>query len=219
MKRSSNIRISTLSTMLICSVLAFIFLSGCGKKTDTSDSQNNQSQNANNTNATNVSDAVNQAMGMATGNTAHKSATHAVASATLAGFLPNLSGFTAHEPSTSSANFNGIEWSTAERQFDNGDKHVKVTLADYNYAAGLTAAYSMLASYSMEDENQLQHGEKFGSYPGWVTWHKKSNDGQIGVIVGDRIYLIVEGSGGVSLDDLRAIVDQVNLDGVARAAS
>jgi hypothetical protein len=52
-----------------------------------------------------------------------------------------------------------------------------------------------------------------------VTWHKKSNDGQIGVIIGDRIYLMIEGSGGVSLDDLRAIVGQVNLDGVAKAAS
>jgi hypothetical protein len=208
MKKSSFLRFSLLSA-----ALSFVFFTGCSKKSETaanSDSSNNANTAAN---------MVTQAMNAASTGAAHKSAAHSVPSATLAGFLPNLSGYTAHEPSTSSANFNGIEWSTAERQFDNGDKHVKITLADYNYAAGLTAAYTMLMNYSMEDENQIQHGEKFGSYPGWVTWHKKSNDGQIGVIIGDRIYLMIEGSGGVSLDDLRAIVGQVNLDGVAKAAS
>ncbi|HZK76085.1 MAG TPA: hypothetical protein VFD13_04180 [Candidatus Kapabacteria bacterium] len=210
MKKASILRFSLLSA-----ALAFVFFTGCSKKTDTANQDTSQSAN----NPNNAASTVTQALGMANAGATHKSATHSVPSATLVGFLPNLSGYTAHEPSMSSANFNGIEWSTAERQFDNGEKHVKVTLADYNYAAGLTAAYSMMANYSMEDENQLQHGEKFGSYPGWVTWHKKSNNGEIGLIVGDRIYLMIEGSGGVSLDDLRAIVNQVNLDGVAKAAS
>jgi|SRR5665213_884440 len=208
MKKASILRFSILSA-----ALCFVFFTGCSKKSDTAANPDSSD------NAKNVANAVTQAMGAANAGAAHKSATHSVPSATLAGFLPNLSGYTAHEPSTSSANLNGIEWSTAERQFDNGDKHVKVTLADYNYAEGLTAAYTMMMNYSMEDENQIQHGEKFGSYPGWVTWHKKSNDGEIGVIIGDRIYLMIEGSGGVSLDDLRSIVGQVNLDGVAKAAS
>lgn len=205
MKKASILQFSLLSA-----ALCFVFFTGCSKKSDTA---------ANSDSSNNVANAMTQAMGAANAGATHKSATHSVPSATLASFLPNLGGYTAHEPSTSSANFNGVEWSTAERQFDNGEKHVKITLADYNYAAGLTAAYTMLMNYSMEDENQIQHGEKFGSYPGWVTWHKKSNDGEIGVIVGDRIYLMIEGSGGVSLDDLRAIVNQVNLDGVAKAAS
>ncbi len=184
---------------------------GCGKKSDTAQDQT-QTPNANN-----VAQQMTNAMG---GNgAAHKSAVHAVPSTTLSGLLPDVGGFTAHDPSTSSANFNGIEWSVASREFDNGPKHIKITLADYNYAEGLTAAYTMLANYSMEDENQIQHGEKFGDYPGWIEWHKKSNDGQIGVIVKDRIYLVVEGSGGVTLDDLRAVVGKINLDGVARAAS
>lgn len=211
MKKASILRFSLLSA-----ALCLVLFTGCSKKSDTA-ANSDSSNNANNANS--VANAMTQAMGAAGAGAAHKSAAHAVPSATLASFLPSLSGFTAHDPSTSSANFNGVEWSTAERQFDNGSKHVKITLADYNYAAGLTAAYSMLANYSMEDENQIQHGEKFGRYPGWVTWHKKSNDGEIGVIIGDRIYLMIEGSGGVSLDDLRAIVNQVNLDGVAKAAS
>jgi hypothetical protein len=114
---------------------------------------------------------------------------------------------------------NGIEYSMASREFDNGTKHLKVTIADYNYLENLTAAYAMLTNFSSEDENELQHGEKFGSYPGWVTWHKKANDGEIGVIIADRVYLIVEGSGGISLDDLRGIVNQMNLDGIAKPAS
>ena len=214
MKRASIIHIAFLFAM-------FAFVAGCGKKSDTANDQNNQNgnnQNANN-NANNAANALNQAMGGAGANGAHKSATHSIPSATLASFLPSPSGYTGHEPSTSSANFNGIEWSVAERQFDNGDKHIKVTLADYNYAAGLTAAYSMMANFSSEDENSLQHGEKFGSYPGWVQWQKKSNNGTVGVIVNDRIYLIVEGNGGPTLDDLRAVVNSMNLDAIAKATS
>jgi hypothetical protein len=214
MKRASIINIAFLFAM-------FAFVAGCGKKSDTANDQNNQngnSQNANN-NTNNAANAINQALGGAGGNAAHKSATHSVPSETLAGFLPSPSGYTGHEPSKSSANFNGIEWSVAERQFDNGDKHIKVTLADYNYAQGLTAAYSMLANFSSEDENSLQHGEKFGSYPGWVQWQKKSNNGTVGVIINDRIYLIVEGNGGPTLDDLRAVVNSMNLDAIGKAAS
>jgi hypothetical protein len=209
-------RTSTLNIALLFAV--FSLVAGCGKKSDTADTQNNQ--NANNQNGgNNAANALSQAMGAATGNAAHKSAEHSVPSATLAGFLPSPSGYTGHEPSTSSANFNGIEWSLAERQFDNDQKHIKVTLADYNYAAGLTAAYSMLANFSSEDENQLQHGEKFGSYPGWVQWQKKANTGTVGVIINDRIYLIVEGSGGVTLDDLRGVANSMNLDAIGKAAS
>jgi hypothetical protein len=211
MKRASIFTIALLFAM-------FLFAAGCGKKADTTNDQNNQNQNANN-NANNAANALNQAMGAATGNAAHKSAEHSIPSATLAGFLPSPSGYTGHEPSTSSANFNGIEWSVAERQFDNNPKHIKITLADYNYAAGLTAAYSMLANFSSEDENQLQHGEKFGSYPGWVQWQKKANSGTVGVIVNDRIYLIIEGSGGATLDDLRGVANSMNLDAIAKAAS
>jgi hypothetical protein len=198
----------------------FIFAAGCGKKSDTANDQNNQNaanQNGNNA-ANNAANALSQAMGGGA-NGAHKSAEHSVPPATLAGFLPSPSGYTGHEPSTSSANFNGIEWSVAERQFDNGNQHIKVTLADYNYAAGLTAAYSMLANFSSEDENQLQHGQKFGSYPGWVQWQKKANSGTVGVILNDRIYLIVEGNGGPTLDDLQAVVNSMNLDAIAKSAS
>jgi hypothetical protein len=216
MKRASIINIAFL-------VAIFALANGCGKKSDTADNQNNQNNQATGTNANNAANnaanALSQAMGGAGGNAAHQSAAHSVPSATLASFLPSPSGYTGHEPSTSSANFNGIEWSVAERQFDNGNQHIKVTLADYNYAAGLTAAYSMLANFSSEDENSLQHGEKFGSYPGWVQWQKKSNNGQIGVIINDRIYLIIEGNGGPSLDDLRAVANSMNLDAIAKAAS
>src|SRR5580692_8262235 len=90
----------------------FIFVAGCGKKSDTANDQNNQNaanQNGNNA-ANNAANALSQAMGGGA-NGAHKSAEHSVPPATLAGFLPSPSGYTGHEPSTSSANFNCIEWS------------------------------------------------------------------------------------------------------------
>ncbi len=211
MKRSPIINLALLFTV-------FALASGCGKKSDTANDQNTAAQNATGA-ANNAANAISQAMGGATGGAAHQPAAHSIPSSTLAGFLPSPSGYTGHEPSTSSANFNGIEWSIAERQFDNGNSHIKVTIADYNYAAGLTAAYSMLANFSSEDENQLQRGEKFGSYPGWVQWQKKANSGTVGVIINDRIYLIVEGNGGPSLDDLRAVVNSINLDAIAKSAS
>lgn len=224
MAQTSNFKTSlkTVSTMAVV-VAAIFFANGCGNKSN--DAQNASSQNGSNStgqnggNANNPANALSQALGGAAGNAQHQSNAHAIPTTTLSGLLPSPGGYTAHDPSTSSANFNGVEWSIASREFDNGQKHVKVTLADYNYVQGLTAAYSMLTNFSSENEEELQHGEKFGSYPGWVTWHKKSNNGEIGVIVNDRVYLIVEGSGGVTLDDLRGVVGQMNLDAVAKAAS
>src|SRR6266700_2372205 len=110
MKRSSIINLLVLST-------AFFMMSGCGKKNDAAE---NQAQAA-----SDAAKAVSQAMGGSSA-TAHKPAAHAVPSTTLSGLLPNVGGYTAHEPSTSSANLNGIEWSVAEREFDNGEKHIKV---------------------------------------------------------------------------------------------
>ena len=194
--------------------------SACGKKNDADQAaQNAQTAQNASQNANNAANAMNQAMNAATGAGAHKSNAHAIPSSTLSGMLPTPSGYTAHDPSTQSLSMNGIEYSMASREFDNGQKHLKVTLADYNYLENLTAAYAMLTNFSSENENELQHGEKFGSYPGWVTWHKKANDGEIGVIVADRIYVIVEGSGGVTLDDLRSVANGMNLDAIAKAGS
>ncbi|SRR5579883_606034 len=192
---------------------ALVFAVGCGKKNDSASTDS--AATANNI-AKTVSDAMNGASG---GAAQHKSSAHALPSDKLASFLPQLSGFTAKEPEKASMNVQGTEWSSASQEFNNGDKSIKISILDYNYIAGLTAAYTMAMNINMENGEELHKGEKFGNYPGWVEWKKKANEGTIGVIVNDRVFVVVEGRNGVSLDDLRAALGKVDLDGIGKAAS
>src|SRR3954468_9104708 len=108
---------TTIISIFLYAAFVVGLTTSCGKKTETAETQ-----------AQAAAEAAQKMAQSMTGNTAnggaaHKPATHAIASSTLGGLLPNVSGFTAHEPSTSSAKFNEVEWSTAEREFENGEKH------------------------------------------------------------------------------------------------
>ena len=194
---------------------ALLFAAGCGKKSDTvqNDSSNHPQSPGD------IANGVTNAMTAATGKADHKPAEHALPSDKLASFIPSLSGFTAQEPEKASMNFSGTEYSSASQEFRNGGKNIKVGIFDYNYIQGLSAAYAMAVNMNIENGEQLHRGEKFGNYPGWIEWNKKSNDGTIGVIVNDRIFIIVEGHNGVSLDDLRSVMGKLDLDGIAKAST
>jgi hypothetical protein len=206
---------ATLRFVLVSSA-TLLFAAGCGKKNDAAHNDTVAHASPND-----VSNTIANAMNAASGNTSgtHTSATHAVPSDKLAGFLPTISGFNAQDPEKASMNFSGTEYSSASQEFRNGEKNIKVSILDYNYIQGLSAAYAMAINMNIENGEELHHGEKFGNYPGWVDWNKKSNDGTIGIIVNDRIFIIVEGRSGVSLDDMRAVVSKLDLDGIAKASA
>ncbi len=150
---------------------------------------------------------------------ANKTPGVAVPAKTLAGFLPKLSGYeTEGEPETMEMDMNGAKYTHATAKYRNGDKQINVSIFDYNYIAGLTAAYATMMNMNMETNDESWHSEKIGGFPAWIDWKKKSNEGTIGVVVNDRIFCIVEGHDGITQDELKAAAAGINLSGIASAA-
>ena len=185
-----------------------IGISGCSKKED-------QAQKA----AEEMTKSMQQMQKNVAGSNAGKSPGIAVPAKTLAGFLPSVSGYSAKgEPETMEMEMNGAKYSHAMQTYENGDKRIKVSILDYNYIAGLSAAYGMMMNMNLETNDESMHSEQFGGNPGWVDWKKKSNSGTVGVVVGDRIYVVVEAQNGATLDDLKSVANSVNYSAIASAA-
>jgi hypothetical protein len=142
-----------------------------------------------------------------------------IPSKTLAGFLPSVSGFTPKgEPETMEMDFQGAKYAHANQTYENGDKRITVSILDYNYIAGLSAAYSAMIGMSFETNEESLHSEQFSGNPGWISWKKESKTGTVGVFVNNRIFVIVEGHDDVSLDDLKSVANSINYSGIASAA-
>jgi len=199
-----------IGSVLVVAALVFI-LSSCGKKEDDAQKAAEQASKSMQQMAQNMAGGANGA--------ANKTPGVAVPAKTLAGFLPSVSGYTAKgEAETMEMEMAGAKYSSATQSYENGDKRIKVSILDYNYIAGLSAAYGMMMNMSMETNEESMHSEKFSGNPGWVNWKKKSNEGTVGVVVADRIYVIIEAEHGVTLDELKSVAGGVNYSGIASAA-
>jgi protein involved in sex pheromone biosynthesis len=199
-----------IGSLLLVATLVFI-LSSCTKKEDDAQKAVEQASKSMQQMAQNMAGGANGA--------ANKTPGVAVPAKTLAGFLPSVSGYTAKgEPETMEMEMAGSKYSHATQEYQNGDKRIKVNILDYNYIAGLSAAYGMMMNMSLETNEESMHSEKFNGNPGWVDWKKKSNNGTVGVVVADRIYVIVEAEEGASLDELKSVANSINYSGIASAA-
>ncbi len=142
-----------------------------------------------------------------------------IPSKTLAGFLPSVSGYTSKgEPETMEMDFQGAKYAHANQTYENGDKRITVSILDYNYIAGLSAAYSAMMGMSYETNEESLHSEQFSGNPGWISWKKGSKTGTVGVFVNNRIFVIIEGHDDVSLDELKSVANSINYSGIASAA-
>jgi hypothetical protein len=158
-----------------------------------------------------------QAMQPADG-AANKAPGVAIPAKTLVTFLPTIDGYQVNgEAEYMEMEMQGTKYSHASQSFTNGDKRIKVSIFDYNYIAGLTAGFAMLMNMNMETNTEITRSEKIGGFPGWFNWHKQSNDGTIGVVVSDRVFVTIDGDGGVTEDELHAVANAVNLSGIAGA--
>lgn len=198
-------------TFVIPVLAAGLFAVGCSKKTD-------DAQKAAEAAAAAGQNAAASATTPASTASAEKPGV-AVPAKTLAGFLATPSGYTMDgNAKTMEMAMEGMKYSTAQGKYTSGEKEISVSILDYNHIAGLSAAYSPLMSMSMESDDESLHSEKFNGFPGWIDWKKNSNSGTIGIVVNDRIFVVVEASGGATLDELKAAANAVNLSGIASAS-
>jgi hypothetical protein len=187
-----------------------MLLAGCGGKDEATTEETASEETAASSTESDISTANVESATKTTG--------PVIAASTLKGFMPSVSGYTAEgEPETVQTKMGEMEYSVATQQYRNGDKSIKITIADYNGVAGLTQAYSMMMNMSVETNNEVSKGEKFNGHNGWISYKKDNSDAQIGVAVSDRIWLIAEGDNGTTIDELRSVVNSMDLSKLASA--
>ena len=204
-----------ISLIAFASAGLMLLASGCDKKEDnaqkaaqetpkTAQNQLQQSQNA-----------ANQVSGSAV-----KKPGVVVPAKTLVTFLPTISGYTLQgEAETVEMEMQGAKYSTATGTFHNGDKAIGVTIADYNYIESLSASYAAMPKMSVETNDESFKTDKFSGFPGWISWKKKDNDGSVVVVINDRVYVVVDVSNGVTLDELMSVAKSINYSGIASATA
>jgi len=183
-------------------------LSSCSKKEDEAQKAADQMQTA--------MEQMGQAMEGQNPNAPPKAPGIAIPAKTLVTFLPNLAGYEKNgDAEYMEMDMQGTKYTHATQRYTNGDKQIKVSIFDYNYLAGLTAGFTMLMNMNMETNTEITRGEKIGGYQGWFNWHKESNDGTLGVVVADRVFVTIDGNGGVTEAELHSVAEGINYSGIA----
>jgi hypothetical protein len=199
---------------------ATLFATGCGKKDDTANSNDSSAAAKGAGNGVAPGVAAAAAAAQAAANGANKPMGPPIKSTDLANYLPKLSGYTAGNPEHMDMNSMGFSYSMAKSDYTMGNNKVTVTIFDYNHQAALSMAYSMfLNNYSMENDNEKVNSDQINGFPGWVDLKKKESRGTVGVVIGDRIYVVIESSNVTSTDQLESIAKSMDLSGIAKLTS
>jgi hypothetical protein len=113
----------------------------------------------------------------------------------LQGFLPDLSGWEKEKPRGESMTA-PVKFSQAETAYTNGDARIEVKIVDTAMSRMLTMPYQMflMSGYQKETDTGYEKAAKVGGNPGWEKWDSESKRAELGVIVGERFLVTVEGS-------------------------
>jgi len=126
-------------------------------------------------------------------------------------FLPEVSGYTKEGgPKGSQTNMAGLgNWSQTEQNYTNGDKRLKISIADYNSSqmafTSATALYKL--NISSEDDTQRQGSVDLGikNVAAYETVHKDRPEAQLVLIAGDRFYVGIESDGSNDIELLKGV--------------
>jgi hypothetical protein len=134
-------------------------------------------------------------------------------------YLPeSIDGYEKKEPTGESINMVGASYSTARVQYTNGNKWIKVQIADYNQAysmyQGLTAMWAM--GISVDNPNEKSNGIKLSDdIAGWESFKKKANEANISLGVGSRFFVTVSANEQTNTDFVKEIAKSMKLKELA----
>ncbi|MBL7699863.1 MAG: hypothetical protein JNK79_16970 [Chitinophagaceae bacterium] len=140
-----------------------------------------------------------------------KGDTIAIAYKDLETYLPEISGYTKDGgPKGNQTNMPGLgSWSQTEQSYTNGDKRIKISIADYNSSqmafTSVTALYKL--NISSEDDTKKEGSVDLGmkDVAGYETVYKERPEASLAVIAGDRFYINIESDGSNDIDQLKSI--------------
>lgn len=123
-----------------------------------------------------------------------------------------IKGYTQEgDPDGMNMDMNGMSWSSATREFSNGDKNLSITIIDYHGAASMYTGFAMAWGNSMhfEDESSIAGTTTVDGLKGIENYDKKDKSSSLVLGVHDRYYLSIEVDD--DLDFVKSIVSSLNL--------
>lgn len=129
----------------------------------------------------------------------------------LEAFLPEVSGYTKDGgPKGNQTNMPGLgSWSQTEQAYTNGEKRIKISIADYNSSqlafTSATALYKL--NISSEDDTKKQGSVDLGlkDVAGYETVYKERQEAELAIVAGDRFYINIDSDGSNDIDQLKSI--------------
>ncbi len=141
----------------------------------------------------------------------------AIAPAALQAFLPaSLSGLPRTALSSSSAGAAGVNGATAEAQYGDGAKHIKLSVTDMGALgalAGLGSAFNVESS--TQDANGYEKVGKLGDRMTTEKWNAASKSGSYSMLVANRFMVAAEGE-GADIDAVKSAVAGVDAAALER---
>jgi hypothetical protein len=131
-------------------------------------------------------------------------------------FLPAVSGWERAEPEGESMT-SPVRFSQASASYTKGDASVEVKIVDTAMSRMMTLPYQMfmMSGYSKESTKGYEKAAKIQGQPGWEKWDSESKHAELGVIVGQRFIVTVEGSE----TDMKAVQDVAGKIDMAKLAA
>lgn len=107
----------------------------------------------------------------------------------------------------------GLKVSTAEGLYKDGNKRIKVNIADGGGIGGLVKGMADWSTIEIDSEsdNGYEKTTTIDGHKAFVKWEDNRQKGQIAVIVNDRFVVSIEGK-NVTMDDLEEVLDDIDLD-------
>ena len=133
----------------------------------------------------------------------------------LQGFFPDISGWEKEKPTGESMTA-PVKFSQAETAYTQGDARIEVKIVDTAMSKMLTMPYQMflMAGYQKETDTGYEKAAKVGGNPGWEKWDSEAKRAELGVIVGQRFLVTVEGS-DTDVKTVQGVIGKMDLGKLA----
>jgi hypothetical protein len=132
-------------------------------------------------------------------------------------FLPELAGWEREKPEGESMTA-PVKFSKASTAYTKDDARIQLEITDTAMAKMMTLPYQMflLSGYNKESSSGYEKSVKVGGNPGWEKWDSESKRAELGMLVGQRFLVAIDGSNTdvQTVKDLAAKIDLGKLAGL-----
>lgn len=139
-----------------------------------------------------------------------------VATDTLKGMLPQVSGWEMGEPRTERMT-SPLAYSQVETEYKKGEAEIEVKVVDTGFAQMLIAPWTMFmaSGFSRETSDGYEKSTTVAGNPGFEKWDKDSKHGELNVFVGKRFLVTIEGRDLADTKALHEIASHMDFGKIA----